>query len=75
MSYAKIGLFEGFDSNFPTSFPVPVCTVHAGGGGGGGGGGGVPPPPPPPPKKKKRGLYNQRQALGSFLRFRYVRVT
>ena len=36
------------------------------------------PPPPPPPKKKKkkkRGLYNQRQALGSFLRFRYVLVT
>ena len=32
-------------------------------------------PPPPPPQKKKRGLYNQRQALGSFLRFRYVRVT
>ena len=32
-------------------------------------------PPPPPKKKKKRGLYNQRQALGSFLRFRYVRVT
>ena len=31
--------------------------------------------PPPPQKKKKRGLYNQRQALGSFLRFRYVRVT
>ena len=26
-------------------------------------------------EKKKRGLYNQRQALGSFLRFRYVRVT
>ena len=31
--------------------------------------------PPPRQKKKKRGLYNQRQALGSFLRFRYVRVT
>ena len=62
MSYAKIGLFEGFDSNFPTSFPVHVCTFHKG-------------VPPPPPQKKKRGLYNQRQALGSFLRFRYVRVT
>lgn len=61
MSYAKIGLFEGFDSNFPTSFPVPVCTFHKGA--------------PPPAKKKTRGLYNQRQALGSFLRFRYVRVT
>ena len=64
MSYAKIGLFEGFDSNFPTSFPVPVFNFHMG-----------VPPPPPQKKKKKRGLYNQRQALGSFLRFRYVRVT
>ena len=41
MSYAKIGLFEGFDSNFPTSFPVPVCTFHKG--------------VPPPPKKKTGG--------------------
>ena len=44
MSYAKIGLFEGFDPNFPTSFPVPVCTFHKG-------------VPPPPPKKKKNGGY------------------
>ena len=41
MSYAKFGLFEGFDSNFPTSFPVPVCTFHKGA---------------PPAKKKKTGV-------------------